>query len=471
MNKLDEAFQVADAARGRGLLEHLSAARADLRTAKDSAGILAGEALLRRIDALVSRLQQGESRPPQERTASSVAVSREVRDSLLAARAEYEALVARGSTGGGLEPFTKPDARPTVSDVARSLRPDEVLLEYFVLDDRVLIFVVNSAGLTVQTADERGASLASRVQLARSLVQRRDDTASARRVLSALHDILIKPVASSGSLRSAARLIVVPHGPLVYLPFSALVDPQSGRYVAERYAILKLPTAASLPWLRRPPPKSVDARAASVFAPFPDRLPATRGEATEIAKLFPSARVYLGADATKSNLRQALESADLVHVATHANMNARNPLFSQLELAASGDARENGRLEVHELLAYRVAAPLVFLSGCETALGGAWATRFDTGEDYTTIAQTLLYAGAGNVVATLWRIDDSGAAAFATRFYRSLGSGGVAQGLAEAQREMLADPRYRHPYYWAAYEAIGSGDLPSATRKFAVSVR
>src|SRR5262249_2790592 len=114
--------------------------------------------------------------------------------------------------------------------------------------------------------------------------------------------------------------------------------------------------------------------------------------------------------------------------------------------------------EVHELLAYRVAAPLVFLSGCETALGGAWSTRFDTGEDYTTIAQTLLYSGAKNVVATLWRIDDAGAAAFATRFYRSLGPDGVAQ----AQRAMLADPRYKSPYYWAAYEATGSGILTGA---------
>ena len=104
-----------------------------------------------------------------------------------------------------------------------------------------------------------------------------------------------------------------------------------------------------------------------------------------------------------------------------------------------------------------MSAPLVFLSGCETALGGAWSTRFDTGEDYTTLAQTLLYAGAGNVVATLWRIDDAGAAAFAAHFYRYLGPAGVAEGLARAQRAMLADPRYRSPYYWAAYEATGSG--------------
>ena len=476
VNKVDEAFQVADAARGRGLLDHLASARADIRAARDSSGVFAAEALLRRIDALVSKLQQGEARPPEERSATSVALSRELRDSLVAARAEYEALVARAAPGAGL--FAASDIRPSLPELTRSLRPGEALLEYLVLDDKVLIFALTSTGLTVRSTNERAASLAPRVQLARELLQRRDDTASARRVLGALHDILIKPVEASGVLRDATRLIVVPHGPLVYLPFSALVDPQSGQYAAEHYSILKLATAASLPWLRRSASTEIagrdrTARAAQVFAPFPDRLPATRNEAAEIARLFPSSRTYLGAEATKANFRSALESGALVHVATHATMNARNPLFSQLDLAAGGPGPENnGRLAVHELLAYRVASPLVFLSGCETALGSAWSTRFDTGEDYTTIAQTLLYAGAGNVVATLWRIDDSGAAAFATHFYKSLGPDGVAEGLGQAQRAMLADSRYRSPYYWAAYEATGSGILSGGgPRKFDVSVR
>ncbi len=470
LKKTEEAFQVADAARGRGLLDHLVAARADIRAAGDSlfAGEGEGEALLRRIDALVGKLQAGETRPPRERSASSVAISKELRDSLLAARAEYEALVARAGSaaGGGLGPFATSEARPSLAAVTGALRPGEVLLEYFVLDDRVLVFALTSSGLTVQSTSEQAASLGSRIQLARDLLQRRDDTASARRVLGALHDILIKPLAASGVLRNATRLVVVPHGPLVYLPFAALVDPESGQYMAERYGILKLATAASLPWLRRPEGAHDVAPthdAARVFAPFPDRLPATRGEAAEIARLLPSAHVYLGAEATKSNLRSALESGAVVHLATHANMNVRNPLFSQLELAPAEAGRDNGRLEVHEILGYRVSAPLVFLSGCETALGGAWSTRFDTGEDYTTIAQTLLYAGGANVVATLWRIDDAGAAAFAAHFYRYLGPEGVAEGLARAQRAMLADPRYRSPYYWAAYEAMGSGVLPGAS--------
>jgi len=477
LNKVDEAFQVADAARGRGLLDHLTAARADLSIARGARGPAGAadageaEAILRRIDALVVRLQQRESRPPKERTASSATVSNELRDSLLAARAEYEALAARAAASSGVRdrPFAT-EMRPPVPELSRSLRPHEILLEYLVLGDRLLIFALTPQGPTVYSANEGAASLASRVELARDLLQQRDDSAAARRVLGALYDTLLRPVEASGLLRDATTIIVVPNGPLAYLPFSALFDSRSGTYAAERYGVLKVAAAASLPWLRATPKDDSRLQPVQVFAPFPDRLPATRGEAAEIARLFPSARVYVGAEATKSNLRRALENVGIVHVATHANMNPRNPLFSQLEVAAGDDApATSGRLEVHELLSYRVAAPLVFLSGCETALGGAWATRFDAGEDYTTIAETLLYAGATNVVATLWRIDDAGAAVFARHFYSRLGSDGVATALARAQRAMLADPRYRNPYFWAAYEATGSGFLPAAANSPSVS--
>ena len=69
-------------------------------------------------------------------------------------------------------------------------------------------------------------------------------------------------------------------------------------------------------------------------------------------------------------------------------------------------------------------------------------------------------AGASNVIVTLWRIDDAGAAEFARRFYRGLERVGSVAALAEAQREMAADPRWASPYYWAGYTLSGEGRLP-----------
>ena len=136
-------------------------------------------------------------------------------------------------------------------------------------------------------------------------------------------------------------------------------------------------------------------------------------------------------------------------------------MFSRIELArGSDDTSDNdGRLEVHEVLGLRVRSPLVFLSGCETGVGAAWSTRFARGEDYTTLAQSFLYAGAANVVATLWRIEDEGGSEFAKRFYRALQETTAADALAEAQRSLVEDDRFNSPYYWAGYQLTGTGEF------------
>ena len=135
-------------------------------------------------------------------------------------------------------------------------------------------------------------------------------------------------------------------------------------------------------------------------------------------------------------------------------------MFSHLTLASGkrGNSANDGRLEVHELLGMQVRSSLVFLSGCETGVGAAWSTAFSPGEDFATLAHAFLYAGARNVVATLWRIEDGAAAAFAERFYEALRSNPAPEALAEAQRAMLRHARYRAVFDWAAYEVSGGDE-------------
>lgn len=78
-------------------------------------------------------------------------------------------------------------------------------------------------------------------------------------------------------------------------------------------------------------------------------------------------------------------------------------------------------------------------------------------DDFTSIAQAWLIAGARNVVATLWRIDDAAAAEFSRRFYAALPVASVPEAMAIAQRAMIRDPKLRRPYLWAPYQAVGEG--------------
>jgi len=264
------------------------------------------------------------------------------------------------------------------------------------------------------------------------------------------------------------RLIIVPHGALAYLPFSALKTPE-GEFLVERYSLVHLPSASFAVGGGSRPSADVGASVKLIaLAPEPDELPATALEVSAIRRVHQGARVLLGRRASESALRQALRSSAVVHVASHGVLNRVNPLFSRIELVPtrSRSPDDDGRLEVHEIFGLEIRSPLVFLSGCETGLGPGGSRHYAPGEDYATLAAAFLTAGARQVIATLWAIPDSGAAVFATRFYTELNRTGPAEALAAAQRALLAEGRFRHPYYWAGYRLAGSEstELPAAVQ-------
>jgi CHAT domain-containing protein len=461
LGRISDAFEVADAGRSRALLEHLGAGD-EGDTGRPTVRALAeNEALLRRIDTLVSRLNALEETPPEERPATARAQVHALAADLTVQRSAYESALLRVSERDGAGSALLGNRRVFTREVQAALGPGEVLLQYFAAPRQLIVFALTSAEIRTFTTTVTFEDLSRRVRLARDLLggpgaERRDLDL----VLRGLYTALVAPAEEAGMLRTASRLIIVPHSVLAYLPFAALQRQNDGRYLMESYALEHLPSAAALVVLRRTGnPRSGGTRVegGKAFAPFPERLPGSLREVRMVARMVPDAVVRSGDGASELRLRQALSEGGIVHVATHGIMNVRNPMFSRIELVPrrGDDPSDDGRLEVHELLGLKVAAPLVFLSGCETGVGAAWSTQFARGEDYATLAQAFLYAGTRTVVATLWRIRDDGAAAFSEEFYSRLRSQGPSEALAAAQRRLLHHSGYSAPYYWAGYQLSG----------------
>ena len=415
---------------------------------------------------LLAKLRSLDSVPARERSAGAVNTSVELMARLERTRAEYEALLART---GRDHPRTAAllGVRATATDeVQRALDPDEALLEYLVASDRIVLFVATRSSLRTVEIMGRSAPLVDRVRLLRELWGSRDVAwQTGLPAARALHQTLLGPAMRDGMLRGVRRLVIVPHGVLSQLPFAALVDERTGRFVVQDFEVMYLPSAGTLPVLREARDSSRrGSLGGAAFAPFPRDLPASLAEVNAVHGTLPNVATRVGAAATERAVRDALASGGLVHVASHAVLNTYNPMFTRVELArlaGNGSADGDGRLEVHELMATIIRSPLVFLSGCETSAVETWLDDAVRGSDHTTLAQALLYAGARNVVGTLWRIDDAGAAAFAEPFYRSLAGAAVARSLAEAQRAMLTSSRFAHPYYWAGYVLNGEGRFGS----------
>ena len=115
--------------------------------------------------------------------------------------------------------------------------------------------------------------------------------------------------------------------------------------------------------------------------------------------------------------------------------------------------KEDGLLQVYEIMSLQVRADLVILSACETGLG-----RERQGEGLIGLTQAFLHAGAASVIVSLWKVDDGSTADFMIGFHRYLTSGKLdqAQSLRKARLDLIAGGKgFGHPHYWAPFVLVG----------------
>lgn len=190
------------------------------------------------------------------------------------------------------------------------------------------------------------------------------------------------------------------------------------------------------------------------------RLPGSRAEVLMVARLArqsrPASRIetLLGCAAVPDALRRAAgEHVDLLHIATHARVDAQRPRLSALALTPEGTGdRPPSAFGLLDILALKLNSSLVVLSACETSRG-----RLLPGEGVLGPAQAFLQAGAAAVVASYWRIDDRKTSDFMEQFYRYLLLEHLPASVAlhRAQLDAAADSS---AYDWAAFALHGWPD-------------
>jgi len=391
-----------------------------------------------------------------------------------------------------------------------TLDPGTVLLAYSVGEQRTDLFSITAEGHFAVTPLPVGEEdLRERVKSFRDAIGRAvpgDQTGAYRSMIALAKDLcqtLIAP--AEETVAGGARLLILPDGPLHFLPWAALIrnsdKVDSGwQYMIEwkpLHISLSATVYAELKRHRRGDSEPFnhfqivafgDPQFPATLAPGdPDviahgsvrsaverglfqwrRLPFSRAEVESIAALFTpgSVRTYLGKEATEEAAKSVGRDTSwrhsharrIVHFATHGYLDDHFPLNSALVLSIPEqleEGRDNGLLQVWEILDTRMDADLVVLSACGSALGKELG-----GEGVIGLTRAFQHAGARSVVASLWSVRDQVTAELMLGFYDHLRNGlSKDRALQAAQIDLLRNSNggkdRSSPYFWSAFQIHG----------------
>ena len=97
---------------------------------------------------------------------------------------------------------------------------------------------------------------------------------------------------------------------------------------------------------------------------------------------------------------------------------------------------------------------LVTLSACNTGLATA-----SNGIEVDSLAEAIQAKSGKAVLATLWAVYDESTSSLMKDFYRIKTANPTiikAAALQQAQKKMIADAKFAHPYYWSPFTLIGN---------------
>ena len=325
-------------------------------------------------------------------------------------------------------------------DITEKIDRDEILLEYYQYGEKLYAFIVSKNGVLSFKLD--GIGLVDDITNFRETI--RNESSKQKRLSRKLHDRLIEPLRSSLNTK---KLLIVPHGPLHYLPFNALYDGK--KWIVDQYSMRLLPSASVIRFLN----KNQNEEARLLVLGNPDvgdskmDLPGSENEARQLSKIWKGSKVLLRRNASESAIRNLGSHYRYLHFASHGQFNTESPLNSRLMLAP--DAENDGSLTVGEMYDLTLNADLVTLSACETGLG-----KIANGDDVVGLTRGFLYAGASSIVASLWEVADEPTAYIMVAFYKNLKTMPKTEALRRAQ--IKTRKKYPHPLYWAAFQLTGA---------------
>lgn len=338
--------------------------------------------------------------------------------------------------------------------------PGQIAVEYALIGSTLLIWTIRGEEVRLVRRRVNRGEFLHRVDKVVATMESRDRTASLRPDLAALYDDLVRPIKDQLG-QSDTSLVIIADGEVAGVPFDALLDSASNRYLLEDHLLRFAPTLTDA---RRTAP-SVDLAAHPPLLVDPafdqsqylslNPLRGAQAEVDSIQALYPDTSIVLrDTSATPDSFERLAPRAGIIHYAGHALFDDARPEQSALILAG---ANTTGRLTAEAVNRLRLrSVRVVVLAACRTA-----RAREGRSGGFAGFSGALLAAGAGGVVGSLWEVDDRTTRALMIEFHRAYiqtQHRDPARALRAAQLKLMQrrDPRRTSPATWAGFRYTGS---------------
>jgi CHAT domain-containing protein len=362
----------------------------------------------------------------------------------------------------------------TVEALQAILQPQEVLLNYALLDSAILVMGISADQTFCQLVQHSNRSTKKKVRRFIAALEDRDKTKIAQ-YGTLLYQAVLMPLEA---FIDGKDLIIIPDGVLNNLSFETLItktEPQF-QYLLFNHAIC-YNYSASVYLVNH---KQQDAARSNEIVGFaPDfaqidsilrtndladhelyqmelePLKYAQQEVNALDRLFSErSHLFTGLTATETEVKQTSHHYGVLHFATHGLINHSDPMYSSLAFAM--DEENDGLLYTHELFSMELNASLVTLSACNSGVG-----KLYEGEGMMSLARGFAYSGAPNLITTLWPVSDQATQIIMEKFYTLLRQGVPKhRALQAAKKDFINEYRIEEEqaYLWGGLVVVGNTD-------------
>lgn len=346
---------------------------------------------------------------------------------------------------------------------AKLEKDKSILVEYFSGFERMYIFTLANHRIklknssTTDTAIPKIISFLNYFSDANKII---DNISGYNHLGNSVYKMLQLPTISTYK-----NLIIVPDGLLNFLPFEALITKESTttNFAQMHYLLndFKIAYTNSADFYLNAKPISSNKKIVlgifPVFEKTTSELTFSKTEMQSIKDNF-NGVFFDNSNATFDNFKKNASNYSILHLSTHAT---------------SGDIGTPASIKFYdqeilysELYNININSDLVVLSACETGIGKLYKS-----EGAMSIARGFEFAGAQNLLFSLWKVNDYTTSVFMDYFYKNLNNGesyfdaNTNAKLDFLKKKSISNTK-KSPYYWSAFVYYGGIETPETPTNY-----